>query len=95
MNLRHFRDHLLIELNNLPDLRSQEIQISRIAKDDLFVANDLLLSRVITLLNQVIRVQQSFDTDHLNTILSLVVDTLSFRIAWTRPTKSRYRATLS
>ena len=163
MNLRHFRKHLLTELNNLPDLRSQEIQsyvlttailtrrimeilnhsslevpstydpmrpayslntilgsfihymgfyprlasldetqpfvvrlyshedrtkgeeysiklsdysdlISRIAKDDIFVVTDLLLPRVITLLNQVIRVQQDFDTDHLNRILALVVD---------------------
>ena len=164
MNLRHFRKHLLKELNHLPDLRSQEIQsyvlttailtrrimeildhsglavsstydpmrptyklkeildsfihymgfyprlashdktrpfvvrlysdedktkgkeysiklsdyfdlISRIARDDVFVANDLLLPRIITLLNQVIRDPRDYDTDHLNKILSLAVDT--------------------
>ena len=164
MNLRHFRKHLLKELDHLPDLRSQEIQsyvlttailtrriveildhyglevsstydplrptyrlkeildsfihymgfyprlasfdetqpfvvrlysdrdktkkeeysiklsdyfdlISRISGDDVFVANDLLLPRVITLLNQVIRVPKDYDTDHLNKILSLIVDT--------------------
>ena len=165
MNLRHFRNRLLTELSNLPELRSQEVQsyvlttailtrrvmevlnhsglqipstynpkqpnyelktildsfihyrafypklgsldetqpfvvrlysdddrskgkeysirlsdyfdlISRIANDDLMVAKDLLLPRVVTRLNQVIRVQADFDTDHLNAILSLVVDTL-------------------
>ena len=164
MNLRHFRKHLLTELDNLPDLRSQEIQsyvlttailtrkimqildhfsleirstydpkrpayrlknildsfihyvgfnpplasldetqpfvvrlysdydkrkgeeysitlgdyfdlISRIAKDGTFVANDLLLPRVIALLNHVIRYPQDYDADHLNRILALVVDT--------------------
>ena len=48
--------------------------ISRIAKDDVFVASDLLLPRVLTLLNQVTRVEQDFDTDHLNKILSLVMN---------------------
>ena len=50
--------------------------ISRIANDDLMVAKDLLLPRVVTLLNQVIRVQADFNTDHLDVILSLMVDTL-------------------
>ena len=170
MNLRHFRKHLLHELDNLPDLRNQEIQsyalttailtrrileilnhssleipstydpkypayslkkildsfihyvafypplasldetrpfvvrlysdedktrgeeysiklddyftlISRIADDDVFVASDLLLPRVITLLNQVIRVQQDYGTDHLNKILSLVVDTFELSVS--------------
>ena len=170
MNLRHFRKHLLHELDNLPDLRNQEIQsyalttailtrrileilnhssleipstydpkrpayslkkildsfihylafypplasiedtrpfvvrlysdedktrgeecsiklddyfalISRIANDDVFVANDLLLPRVITLLNQVVRVQQNYGTDHLNKILSLVVDTFELSVS--------------
>ena len=58
--------------------------ISRIAKDDVFVANDLLLPRVITLLNQVIRVQQEYDTDHLNKILSLVVDTFELSVSLTQ-----------
>ena len=173
MNLRHFRHHLLTELDNLPDLRSQEIQsyvlttailtrrimeildnsslevlstydpmrptyrlkkvldsfihymgfyprlasldetqpfvvrlysdedktkgkeysiklrdyfdlISRIAKDDVFVANDLLLPRVTTLLNQVIRVQKIYETDHLNKIVSLVVDTLELSVSLSR-----------
>ena len=48
--------------------------ISRIAKDDVFVVSDLLLPRVLTLLNQVTRIEQDFDTDHLNKILSLVMD---------------------
>ena len=78
---------LVVRLYSDDDLTQRNVQyvikigdyfeiISRIAGDDLFVANDLLLPRVTAMLNQVTRDQRDYNADYLNSIVSRVVDTV-------------------
>ena len=76
MNLQHFRKHLLTELYNLPDLRSQEIQ-------SYVLTTAILTRRILEILNHSsLEIPSTYDPKrpayNLNTILDSFIHYLAF-----------------